>query len=424
MKLKVKIFFVLFLLLTFLLSCNKSTDYKKDGKIKIKLTTWFIYNMKEWEGAIKEFERTHPQIEVEIENVVYSMHVQKLLTSSAAKVPIADLIILEDWFATEMLERDYFIDLKDKIYNDLDTSLIFLKPIEDYKNSKGEIIAFPNFLISSVLFYNKDIFDNAKLSYPDSTWTYDDFLQAAKKLTRDKDGDGIIDEWGIQLNYSPFLDVLLYAFGGGVLSPDRKRPMIDKPESIEAIKFFVDLYKVHKVAPVPNPAAMSNTVAFLSGKFAMAIISNYVTKFKSVNFRWDYTYPPKGRAGRVSIRNSIGFGIPKTSKNKEAAWIFLKWLIESLPPQYSTMAEGIMPNNKKLATSKYFLEGEPICNRKILPDLQENYSINYTRTSFAELKDYGFQSAIERAISGKYTIEEAAKRGNKNIEEVLKRSGE
>lgn len=413
-------FFLLFSLILFI-SCNKNYEYVNN---KIKITIWYTANIKEWQGAINEFKNQHPEIDVELELVPYSLHVQKLLTSSAAKVPIADLIIVEDWFAQELLERDYFVDLKEKIYKELDTSQIFMKSLQDYTNSKGEIIAYPNFLISSVLFYNKDIFDEEGLKYPDSTWTYNDLLNTAKKLTKDKDNDGIVDQWGLELNYSPLLDIMLYAFGGGILSPDKKQPYLDKPGSIEAIKFFVNLFRVHKVAPPPNPAAMANTVAFQSGKMALGIISSFTSKYRGVKFRWDYTYPPKGKAGRIAARNSHGFGIPKNSKNKEAAWILLKWLIDSLPPKYSNMAEGLLPNNKRIANSEEYLNGDPICSKKILIDLQENYSINYTRPSFAEIKDYGFQSAIERAISGKFSIEEAVKQGNKNIEEVLKRSGE
>ena len=311
---KINIATILICLFVFSLfySCGKKEEAKNNGKVTIKLTSWFADDKPVWLAMIAEFEKTHPDIHVELEQVVYSMHVQKLLTSSAAKVPVADLIIIEDWFAQELLERDYFVDLNPYIKSEVDTSEIFMKSLEDYTNSKGELVAFPNFLISTVLFYNKDMFDEAGMIYPDSTWTYDDLLVAAKKLTKDIDSDGIVDRWGLQLSYSPFLDVLLYSFGGGVLDPSKRYSCLDKAESIKAIQYFIDLYRVHKVGPSPDPAAMSNAGSFQSGRYAMAILSDFKTKFKGLKFRWDMTYPPKGIAGRKSVRNSIGFGITKS----------------------------------------------------------------------------------------------------------------
>ncbi|OYD15999.1 hypothetical protein CH333_04585, partial [candidate division WOR-3 bacterium JGI_Cruoil_03_44_89] len=41
-----------------------------------------------------------------------------------------------------------------------------------------------------VLYYNKNLFDEAGVSYPDENWTWDDFLDAAIKITKDENGDG------------------------------------------------------------------------------------------------------------------------------------------------------------------------------------------------------------------------------------------
>lgn len=391
-----KKFFILLILLL-LFSCGKNTDQSEKGKVTLKVQYWYAENKDLWIEAAKEFEKAYPDIKVDIELVVYQMYVQKLLTSSAANVSVGDLIMLEDWFAQDLLERDYLINLNDFVRNEIDTSQLFTLAFKDYINSKGELIGIPIALISTVLFYNKDLFDAAKIPYPDSTWTYDDLLSTAIKLTKDTDGDGTTDQWGIQLNYSPLLDAILYSFGGGVLTPDKSRSYFDDPKSISGLKYFIDLHRTYKVAPAPDPATMNNTVPFLTGKFAMVMLPDFKTKFRGLKFKWDFSYTPLGPAGRKSLRFSQAFGIPKDSKNQKEALIFLKWLLTSLPSKYANFAEGLLPINKKLANSDQYLNDEPKCNRKILLDIQERFSFCYQRPGYFELRDYGFQPEVEKS---------------------------
>lgn len=410
--------FLLFSLSLLFLSCGSKKD-QNTNKVTIKITHWYSENAWEWEGAIKEFNKKYPDINIEIEPIVYQLYIQKLLTASVGKTEIGDLLIVEDWFAQELLEKDYFIDLKEFVKNELDTTNLFMKAFYDYQNSKGEIICAPVFLITPVLLYNKDMFDNAGIKYPDSTWTYYDLVENAKKFTRDIDNDGVPDEWGLALNYSPLLDMMVYAFGGGVLNSEKTASKLNEPESINALKFFIDMYTKQKIAPPPNPATMNNTNEFMSGRYAMAILPDFKSKLRALPFRWDITYPPKGPNCRVSIRASQGFGIPKDCKHPKEAMIFLKWLINELPPKYSDLAEGLMPINKKVAMSEEYQNGNPACNRKVIVDLQDKYCFNYLRPGYSELKDYGFQSEIEKAIMGQISPEESAFAGSKKINEVI-----
>ena len=98
------------------------------------------------------------------------------------------------------------------------------------------------------------------LTPPPKTW--DEFLTYAKKLTRDTDGDGKIDQWGFgtvgakspgfSLRFGPFI----WSFGADYLTPDMKKSALDSPEANEAFKFFVELYTEHKVVP-PGLTAMN-----------------------------------------------------------------------------------------------------------------------------------------------------------------------
>jgi multiple sugar transport system substrate-binding protein len=106
------------------------------------------------------------------------------------------------------------------------------------------------------------MFKDAGLDPNQPPKTTDDFLAYAKKLTRDTDGDGKIDQWGFgtvgakspgfSMRFGPFL----WSFGADYLTPDMKRSALDTPAAKQAFAFFVELYTKHKVVP-PGLTAMN-----------------------------------------------------------------------------------------------------------------------------------------------------------------------
>src|SRR5690606_31675953 len=68
--------------------------------------------------------------------------------------------------------------------------------IEPFKWN-GDLMCIPQNLSSLVVYYNKNLFDQANLAYPKDDWTWEDFLATAQALTKDTDGDGTIDQYGL-----------------------------------------------------------------------------------------------------------------------------------------------------------------------------------------------------------------------------------
>ena len=101
------------------------------------------------------------------------------------------------------------------------------------------------------LFYNKTIFDDAGVDYPDETWTMDDFLAAAIAVTDpERRIWGFVDPEG---SYFTSI-VFIRAFGGDTLSADGATSLLNSEESIAALKFQSSLYNEHMVAPAPGTA--------------------------------------------------------------------------------------------------------------------------------------------------------------------------
>jgi multiple sugar transport system substrate-binding protein len=223
-----------------------------------------------------------------------------------------------------------------------------------------------------LLYYNKKLFDAAKLPYPpasaDKAWTWKQFVDVARKLTKDKNGktpnDAGFDAknivtYGADFNRLWWMwPIVCYSNGGGLMSPDGKNLHIDKPESVEAMQMLADLYIKDKVAPsVADKNAMpSLDLTLLTNKVAMATSGQWemgVSLNNSLKDGLDYgvgVLPKMKKA--VTYNTGAPFGIFNSSKHKAEAMEWIKWWADE-KNQWSLITGGIlMPVMAKWYTSE------------------------------------------------------------------------
>ncbi|MBN2472018.1 MAG: sugar ABC transporter substrate-binding protein [Anaerolineae bacterium] len=134
----------------------------------------------------------------------------------------------------------------------------------------GEIYGLPWIAQPVVTFYNRALFDAAGIDYPAEGWTWDDFIEIAKALTQDTDGDGEIDQWGFTANTWPPFYPWVWQAGGELINEDFTEAPIDSPEFLEGFQFHLD------IAYNPEFSASRETIAeqgfnemFKAGQVAM-----------------------------------------------------------------------------------------------------------------------------------------------------------
>ena len=103
----------------------------------------------------------------------------------------------------------------------------------------GQTYGLPWIAQPVVLYYNTDLFDAAGVEYPGAGWTWDDFVEKAKALTLDTDGDGNTDQWGFINNGWPPPFIFIWQAGGDLINEDFTETPIDSPEFIEGFEFFL-----------------------------------------------------------------------------------------------------------------------------------------------------------------------------------------
>ena len=232
--------------------------------------------------------------------------------------------------ATKYMSNDILLDLTDKVAASEKLEMDkFPSDIKEMYQYDGKTYAVPKDIDTIALWYNKDMFDEAGIAYPDDTWTWDDLYDAAVKLTKD---DG--SQYGIAMNPSNEQDGwmnVIYSMGGNVISEDMKKSGFDDPNTIKAMEFVDKLVK----NAMPPATVMSETgtdVLLGSGKIAMLSQGSWmVAAFKDNEYISEHcdvaVLPKDAETGkRVSLYNGLGWAASASTKNPEAAWKLIEFL--------------------------------------------------------------------------------------------------
>ncbi len=286
---------------------------------------------------------------------------------------------------------------------------------------QGKIMCIPQNLSSLVVYYNKELFDQVNLPYPENDWTWDDFLQAALALTRDLDGDGQADQHGVGFEavlarFAPFI----WQHGGEVTNNDIKPTALalDWPLSREAVTWVTELQTKHHAMPNAEEEASEDSESrFMNGRLGMYLNSRRVVPdLRQINtFDWDVAPLPRDEH-IASVLHADGYCMSAIAKNKDLAWKFIEFA-NSPAGQIIVAATGrSVPSLKSVAESPAFLDpGQKPGNSKAayldtapfirtLPgtitwvDVEEIADQELTRALYGDISvDEAIQNAIQLA---------------------------
>ncbi len=253
-----------------------------------------------------------------------------LLEAGASGGTLPDVFWMHSNQAQKYMENGLLLDLTDKIAASDKVDLANYYPdIVSLYNSDGKQYAMPKDIDTIGLWYNKTMFDEAGLAYPDNTWTWETLYENAKKLTK---ADG--SQFGYAANTGNNQDSYynaIYAYGGSVLSEDKKTSGYDDPNTIKAMQVFEKMLG-EKISPDLQMLSENGTeVLFESGKVAMITQGSWmVPAFRDNEYtaaNCDVAVLPTGPDGtRVSIYNGLGWAAAANGKNTDAAWSLIEYL--------------------------------------------------------------------------------------------------
>lgn len=309
------------------------------GGAKIQLvyqdsrTDWFPSMVQQ---MLEQFHATHPNIRVfylpEPENPKDKE--EKMLADMQAGTAADVFQGCCSWFPI-WAQRGYTLDLRPYVAADLDQATLDEWAPAQYRSfftRDGLQYGLPKYHGALALYYNRDLFDQYRVDYPDASWDHDDYLAAMKRLTHDRNGDGQIDLWG-SMTYVTWdrIQMHINSWGGHLVDPkDPAKCRMADPEALAAQEWLrARMWNDKVMATHIDAEKMWPNDAFVAGRSAMVEDGSWNLKpiLAGADFRVGVAPFPAGPVRRVTLATTDGFGIYAGTKHPEAAWEFVKFLI-------------------------------------------------------------------------------------------------
>lgn len=333
---------------------------ESERAVTLRLSDWHLTEP-HWEKAIQEqmvvFEDQNPTIRVELIPVSYAEKENRYITEIQAGAG-PDLIHLHGFSIRSFIDKGFVYDLTPFIAQEEKTAwggdfmdAWFPQTVELMK-SEDRYYAIPSDFMSMVIFYNKNLFEEAGLDPDRPPATWDEFLSYAQQLTRDRNGDGSIDTWGFgtvgavdpgfELRFTP----ILLSFGADYLTPDHKCSALNSPEAKEAFNFYIHLVTEYQIVP---PGVTTKTPGDLRNQMAHEVIA------MKIGSGWTFPIldglnpdlnaaevlaaaPIPSRAGRTVQKPTTAWisawMINKNTKHPQEAWQLLKFMTSKETDEY------------------------------------------------------------------------------------------
>ncbi len=369
---KILFYVVICVFLVMLAACNGSNDASSsdnedvtdesndsgssgDEDVTISFSFWGgDFDIQRMEAIREEFYKVNDNIEVELVNLPgHPDYAQAQMTRMASGDPYDVIQMAEESYS--FAARGVLEDLGPYIEGDDDFSLdpYYEVGIDSYTHN-GTTYGIPMRLGSVMMFYNKDLFDQHGLDYPDENTTWDEVIEAGEQITNHDEGVfGVSPLGGWWASISQFL----HSNGASMLSEDYSEFTMDSPEGIEAIKLMQEIVNERDISPNENqiPEGMD---LWTSGNIGMLIDGPWHVLSSQANidsFDWDMTLAPQG-AQPASPTFSNAFHMAKGSEHKEAAWEVIKFWTGAEAQEILAAEHGDTPTLQDVAASDVYLD--------------------------------------------------------------------
>lgn len=394
-----------------LTSCGSNDDgngnaQTSDGKQTVRFAMWDKNQEKIMKEIADKYMAEHEDVDIQVELGTYKDHFTKLETQSQGDV-MPDIFFMNAPNFLKFASNDVLEPLDDIISEKNINMDDFPDALKDMYRYEDQQYGIPKDWDLGALWYNKEIFDEAGVDYPTNEWTWDDMVEAARKI-KDSNIEGV---WPIAApadTQTIVYDTIPQA-GGYVINEEKTKSGYDSPEAIEGVKAWVDLIEEELS---PNLQTLEDTKPvelFKAGKLAMVIEATWnVPEFMqddNIKDKIDIVQYPYVKERAVTI-HGLSYCMPKSSADNEAAKDFLAYLAS--PEINDLWAESgtVIPANENSLDK--WLNSYPDVNLKAFTD-QLEYSHIYPYSKNTSVWNAYEAEELKLIWSGSKTVEEGLK---------------
>jgi multiple sugar transport system substrate-binding protein len=300
---------------------------------------------------IDAFKKEYPHVDVKLLKLSSGTNFAEAIRKHHENGMHPDLILASDSQLCNMEDFSSFLNLGPSLQESLDR--VYPRLIEGLRFGEGTKAA-PITFSPVFLAYNPDLFESRHVAKPEGCWTRDDFMNAAKKLTGDANGDGITDQYGLSfpagIGRWP-----VFPLQNGLMSPD-SGPYEDI--LLDTCNFLHDLlYRTRGAILYNADSKLTPFHPFKNGKAAMTLTTTFeLSAWKNDNLDFEPQIGPLP-FGLYNSTLLITYAllIPEMSPHGELAQAFIT---TALNPEVQ----------KKMCTATNFLSVIPSVNEESLPE--------------------------------------------------------
>jgi len=349
--------------------------------------------VRQWlENSIAHYEKEHPDVDIQYTCLSWSKGGERMAIAAFAYRPpdVAGAVLDPKYVQAGLLAPlDKYLD--EKIPGDpagrtfrQDIHPSILRAVQ----WQGTTYAFPWYKEGMMMVCNTDIFKERSVPLPENgRWTWDEFIDKMKKLTFDRNGDGVIDVYGVGFNtgYEKW-EAYPFILGEGmkIISDDGRRMLIDSPETRLGMKRLLELEYKYKVS-LPGAGGIQDDTtwtAFGGKQRRLAVTCQGLWSLLAVKVQNERRLqfinehpkeeppPPLNVAavqfprmpGKPQIMASYGVGSfmvfnrPAEPKRTDAAARFARWFTLEVGQEINREA-GVFPSR---ITYKDIFKGDPL----------------------------------------------------------------
>jgi multiple sugar transport system substrate-binding protein len=280
-------------------------------------------------------------------------------------------------------------------------------------------------LLGVTIVGNVEMFMWRKDLTPNGPASYDEVLANAKAQNKPNFAGYIIRGKATNPVVADFLPIL-WSFGGDVFD-ESWNVVFDNDSSLKAVKFLVeDLKAVAQTGPDTTDAAERDKImatgqgyqsSVWPGEINTAVLGEGTTVTGKVGFQ-----PiPKGPSGKgVGMMGNWMLGIPKASKNQQAAADFIKWMLQA-DIQKTYAQNGGIPSRTSVLKDSSLQEKNPYFG--VLADALQAPPNWRPRTDQWNAVETILGQELNKALAGQESAEDVVKNASQQIRQLMKQAG-
>lgn len=410
-------------------------DYKSQIQLELGIFAGSNWEVPNWQSyrvfdeAIAEFERLHPGVKIKYRSGTQKTDYSEWFSQKIVKGTEPDVfcVLSGDFntFASIGVMKNLDTLIKDD--SGFDIGKMYVNAVKSGQ-FQGSQYALPIEVVPVLMFVNKTLLSKENIQLPKGSWTWEDFYNICRSATKDTNGDGIIDQFGV---YGFNWQHAVYTNGQKLFDANGNKASFNSQGVMDSVRFTVKLNSLNHNVRVTSDDFDSGKVAFRPFPFSTyRAYKPYPYRVKKYSgFEWECINLPRGPNGdNASELYSFLFGISSKARHEKEAWEFLKFLTSDKNNQMNVFrySHGV-PVVREVTESeegrqemlKYNPDEENIVDMKLLSQVIEKSTVTPRFQKYEEAMNMA-DKEIFQVINGEKNVESALSYIDREINKFLK----